>query len=98
MTVAVDIDYSDVWNNTEGNYNDLTKITVGEDCISSNPSYVNEASGNFRLGTGSPALEALRTAETWDMYIPETVLRLQMPDLTKRKKELQCFTRWFRHN
>ena len=56
FTITVDIDYSDVWNNTSGSYNDLSKITVGSGCISSDPLYVNALGGNFRLGTGSPCL------------------------------------------
>ena len=56
LTVVVDVDYSDVWNNTSGSYNDVSKITVGDDCISSNPLYVNAVAGNLRLGSGSPCL------------------------------------------
>ena len=56
LTVAVDIDYSDVWNNTTGSYSDLSKITVGEDCINTDPCYVNATGGNLRLTTGSPCL------------------------------------------
>jgi len=55
-TVAVSIDYSDVWNNTSGSYDNLTKITVGSHCISSNPLFVDAANGDFRLGSGSPCI------------------------------------------
>ena len=52
-TCAVNIDYSDTWSNTSGSYNNLTKITVGSHCISSNPLFVNPGS-DFHLQAGSP--------------------------------------------
>jgi len=55
-TVAVSIDYSDVWNNTSGSYDNLTKITVGSHCISADPLFVNPGSGDFHLGGGSPCI------------------------------------------
>jgi len=51
---AIDIDYSDVWNNTSGSYDDLGRITVGGHCISSDPLFVNPASSDFHLQSGSP--------------------------------------------
>ena len=55
-TVAVNINYSDVWNNTSGSYDNTQKITVGAQCISANPLFVDAANGDFNLGTGSPCI------------------------------------------
>ena len=53
-TVAVSINYSDTWSNTSGSYDDLTKITVGGNCINSDPLFVNPTGGDFHLQPGSP--------------------------------------------
>ena len=57
-TVAVGVTYTNTWGNTSGNYDDLTKITVGTGCISSDPKFVNPGSGDFHLQQLSPCKNA----------------------------------------
>jgi len=56
--VAVGVTYTDTWNNTSGNYDDLTKITVGTGCISLDPLFVNPGGGDFHLQSGSQCKNA----------------------------------------
>lgn len=67
-TVVVNIDYSDVWNNTSGNYEDLSKITVGSYCISADPCFVDPINGDFNLGTGSPCIGAASDGNDMGFY------------------------------
>ncbi len=72
-TVTVTTDYNDVWNNTSGNYKDTTKISVGAHSISTDPKFVNAASGDFHLDGTSPCLNA--ASDGYDMgfrYPPAT--------------------------
>ena len=71
-TVAVSIDYSDVWSNTSGSYDNLTKITVGSHCISANPLFVDPVNGDFNLGTGSPCIGTASDGNDMGFFIEST--------------------------
>lgn len=53
-TVAINVSYSDTWSNTNGNYDDLTKVIIGTGCISLDPLFVNPGSFDFHLQPNSP--------------------------------------------
>ena len=71
-TVAVGIDYSDVWSNTSGSYDNLTKITVGPHCISSNPLFVDPVNDDFNLGTGSGCIGTASDGNDMGFFIEST--------------------------
>jgi hypothetical protein len=53
-TVTVNIDYSDVWGNTSGNYSNISKVIEGGHILHLDPLFVNPAGGDFHLQGGSP--------------------------------------------
>ena len=61
------VSYSDVWANAKGvaNYGGTSDPTGTNGNISSDPVYVNEAQGNYRLNYGSPAIDAADGQVAW---------------------------------
>ena len=55
-TVAINVSYSDIWSNASGNYDNTSKIHIGTGVINADPLYIDAASFNFRLNSGSPCI------------------------------------------
>ncbi|MBI4753795.1 right-handed parallel beta-helix repeat-containing protein [Candidatus Desantisbacteria bacterium] len=52
------INYNDVWGNGEYGNNNYATCTAGSNDISLDPQFIDTSTGNYRLGTNSPCIDA----------------------------------------